>query len=155
MPAAAPKQTLLIQGTGTGRRAIALREVLVNALAHADYSRHGRTIKVALFSNRIEVENPGGWPLGLGEEDFRNGVSRARNPVIVGVLHKLTIMENWGSGFERIETDARQLGYALPLWEDKGTVLRAKLLPHSALASTMLFQVPMVVSRFGKSTRRR
>ena len=113
--------------------AIALREVLVNALAHADYSRHGMTIKVAVFSNRIEVENPGGWPLGLGEEDFRNGVSRARNPVIAGVLHKLTIMENWGSGFERIETDARQLGYALPLWEDKGTVLRAKLLPHSEL----------------------
>lgn len=74
--------------------AVALREVLVNALAHADYSRQGMTIKVAIFSNRIEVENPGGWPLGLSEEDFRNGVSRARNPVIAGVLHKLTIMEN-------------------------------------------------------------
>ena len=113
--------------------AVALREVLVNALAHADYSRHGMTIKVAVFSNRIEVENPSGWPLGLSEEDFRNGVSRARNPVIAGVLHKLTIMENWGSGFERIETDARQLGYVLPVWEDKGTVLRAKLLPHAEL----------------------
>ena len=113
--------------------AVALREVLVNALAHADYSRHGMTIKVAIFSNRVEVENPGGWPLGLSEEDFRHGVSRARNPVIAGVLHKLTIMENWGSGFERIETDAQQLGYPLPVWEDKGTVLRAKLLPHSQL----------------------
>lgn len=110
--------------------AVALREVLVNALAHADYSRQGMTIKVAIFSNRIEVENPGGWPLGLSEEDFRNGVSRARNPVIAGVLHKLTIMENWGSGFERIETDAQRLGYVLPAWEDKGSVLRAKLLPH-------------------------
>ncbi|WP_151086844.1 RNA-binding domain-containing protein [Hymenobacter baengnokdamensis] len=110
--------------------AVALREVLVNALAHADYSRHGMTIKVAIFSNRIEVENPGGWPLGLSEEDFRNGVSRARNPVIAGVLHKLTIMENWGSGFERIETDAQKLGYLLPTWEDKGSVLRAKLMPH-------------------------
>ncbi len=110
--------------------AVALREVLVNALAHADYSRHGMTIKVAIFSNRIEVENPGGWPLGLNEEDFRNGVSRARNPVIAGVLHKLAIMENWGSGFERIETDAQRFGYPLPVWEDKGTVLRARLLPH-------------------------
>ena len=110
--------------------AVALREVLVNALAHADYSRHGMSIKVAIFSNRVEVENPGGWPLGLSEEDFRHGVSRARNPVIAGVLHKLTIMENWGSGFERIETDAQQLGYPVPAWEDKGTVLRAKLLPH-------------------------
>lgn len=113
--------------------AVALREVLVNALAHADYSRHGMTIKVAVYSDRIEVENPGGWPLGLSEEDFRNGVSRARNPVIAGVLHKLTIMENWGSGFERIETDARQLGYRLPVWDDKGTVLRARLLPHPEL----------------------
>lgn len=110
--------------------AVALREVLVNALAHADYSRRGMTIKIAIFSDRIEVENPGGWPLGLSEEDFRHGVSRARNPVIAGVLHKLTIMENWGSGFERIETDARQFGYALPNWEDRGTVLRARLLPH-------------------------
>lgn len=113
--------------------ALALREVLVNALAHADYSRHGMTIKVAIFSDRLEVENPGGWPLGLSEEDFRNGVSRARNPVIASVLHKLTIMENWGSGFERIETDARQLSYLLPIWDDKGTVLRVRLLPHPEL----------------------
>ncbi len=114
--------------------AVALREVLVNALAHADYSRHGMTLKVAVFNNRIEVENPGGWPLGLSEKDFRNGVSRARNPVIAEVLHKLTIMENWGLGFERIETDAQQLGYVLPVWEDKETVLRVRLMPHPALS---------------------
>lgn len=71
--------------------------------------------------------------MGLSEEDFRNGVSRARNPVIAGVLHKLTIMKNWGSGFERIEMDTKEHGYPLPEWEDKGTVLRAKLLPHPEL----------------------
>ena len=43
-------------------------------------------------------------------------------------------MKNWGSGFERIETDVQQLGYVLPVWEDKGTVLRARLLPHPALS---------------------
>ena len=84
-----------------------MREQVGSALAHANYSRHGMTIKVAVFSNRIEMENPGGWPLGLGDEDFRNVVSQARNPVIAGELHKLTIIKNWGSGFKRIETYAR------------------------------------------------
>lgn len=113
--------------------AIALREVLVNALAHAGYSRRGMFIRVAVFSDRLEVENPGGWPLGFSEEDFRAGVSRARNPVIAGVLHRLDVMEGWGTGFERIEADARHLGYQLPAWLDKSTVMRTKLLPHPEL----------------------
>ncbi len=123
--------------------AVALREVLVNALAHTDYSRQGMTIKVAVFSNRIEVENPGGWPLGLSEEDFRSGVSRARNPVIASVMHKLDIMENWGSGFERIENDTERLGYALPIWEDRGSVLRAKLMPHKNIQTQLEEESPL------------
>ena len=62
------------------------------------------------------------------------------------MLHKLTIMENWGSGYERIETDARQLGYALPEWEDKGTVLRARLLPHPELRIPAGEEAVMIVN---------
>jgi predicted HTH transcriptional regulator len=37
----------------------ALREVIVNAVAHADYAQRGAPIRVAVFDDRVEVENPG------------------------------------------------------------------------------------------------
>ncbi len=66
----------------------ALREVLANAVAHADYSQRTMPLRVQIYDDRLEVENPGGWPLGFDEEDFKNGVSKIRNPVIARVLHE-------------------------------------------------------------------
>src|SRR5262249_38314759 len=43
---------------------VALRESLVNALAHADYSMGGSAIQIAIFNNRLEILNPGMLPFG-------------------------------------------------------------------------------------------
>jgi ATP-dependent DNA helicase RecG len=50
---------------------VALRETIINALVHADYAERGSPIQVAMFDNRIEVENPGALPLGLTIDDIR------------------------------------------------------------------------------------
>jgi predicted HTH transcriptional regulator len=58
---------------------VAIREAaLMNAIVHADYSQQGAPIRIALFDDRIEIENPGLLPFGLTIEDMQ-GVSKLRN----------------------------------------------------------------------------
>lgn len=114
--------------------AIALREVLANAVAHADYSQRGMPLRVQIYDDRLEVENPGGWPIGFSEEDFKDGISRVRNPVIARVLHELDIIEGWGSGYERICESCQQGGYPIPEWHETGPVLRVRFAPHPQVA---------------------
>ena len=112
----------------------ALREVLANAVAHADYSQRTMPLRVLIYDDRLEVENPGGWPLGFDEEDFKSGVSKIRNPVIARVLHELDIIEGWGSGYERIQSTCEAGGYPMPVWEEAGPVLRVRFRPHPEVA---------------------
>ena len=53
-----------------------VREALVNALLHADYSKHRCATQVSIFDNRIEIINPGGLLFGLNLETALSGVSR-------------------------------------------------------------------------------
>ena len=79
-----------------------LREVIINALVHADYSHRGTPIRVAFFDNRIEVESPGLLLPGLTIDDIKQGVSQIRNPVIARVFRELDLIEQWGSGIPGI-----------------------------------------------------
>ena len=49
---------------------VPLREVLVNAVAHADYSLTGMRIRVAIYADRMEIENPGMLPFGMTLDDL-------------------------------------------------------------------------------------
>ena len=107
---------------------IALREVLVNAVAHADYSLSGMPIRVAIYSNRLEVENPGMLPFGMTLDDLKAGVSRTRNRVIVRVLRELGLVEEWGTGYRRIIRACEEGGYPSPTWQELSSVLRLSLI---------------------------
>ena len=87
-----------------------LREVVINALVHADYSQRGAPIRVAFFDDRIEVENPGILLPGLTVEDMKQGISKIRNHVIARVFREVNLIEQWGSGMPRIFREARELG---------------------------------------------
>ncbi len=115
---------------------IMLREVLANAVAHSDYSHRGMSLRVAVFDDRLEVENPGGWPVGFSEEDFKAGISRPRNPVIARVLRELDVIERWGSGYRRIVEAGATGDYPLPEWREVGPVLRVALHPHHEMGIT-------------------
>ena len=49
---------------------VALREAIMNPIVHADYAQPGAPIRVALFDDRLEIENPGLLPFGLTIEDI-------------------------------------------------------------------------------------
>lgn len=91
-----------------------LREVVINALIHADYSQRGAPIRIAFFDDRIEVENPGILLPGMTIEDMKQGVSKIRNPVIARVFRELNLIEQWGSGVRRIFKEAKEQGLPAP-----------------------------------------
>jgi len=109
----------------------ALREVVVNALVHADYSIPGSSIQIAVFSDRLEIQNPGMLPFGFTLEDLKAGVSRVRNRVLARVFHELHFMEAWGSGYRRVIQACEKNGYVYPNWEELGTFVRVTFSPHA------------------------
>ena len=91
-----------------------LREAVVNAIVHADYSQRGAPVRIAFFDDRIEIENPGILLPGLTIEDMLQGVSRIRNHVIARVFKELDMIEQWGSGVRRMFKEAAALGLPQP-----------------------------------------
>ncbi len=107
-----------------------VREALINALAHADYSISGSQIQIAIFDDRLELQNPGMLPFGYTLEDFHNGISRSRNKVIVKVFRQLELIEQWGSGYKRITESCRDGGYPEPDFTEFSTTMRVTFFPH-------------------------
>jgi predicted HTH transcriptional regulator len=106
---------------------VAVREAVVNAVAHADYAQRGAPLRVALFDDRLEVENPGLLPFGLTVEDLHRGISKLRNRVIGRLFHELGLMEHWGSGIPRMTAACQDAGLSAPLLEEIGTRFRVTL----------------------------
>lgn len=83
----------------------AIREVLVNAIAHRDYEDAGRRVTIDVFSDRIEITSPGNLPGGLTLTRLRKGQARprSRNPNIAQGLSLLGRMEERGTGIRRMK----------------------------------------------------
>lgn len=105
----------------------AVREAVINAIVHADYSIGGSGTKVAIFDDRIEITNPGLLPFGLTLDAALAGVSRLRNRVIGRVFRELKLIEQWGSGLGRIYSACKNAGLAEPRFEELGANFRVTL----------------------------
>ena len=75
-----------------------LREVLVNALVHRDYSIAGTDVAVAIYADRLEVESPGGLPNTVTVERMKAGVRYARNQTLVNVMRDYGYLDARGMG---------------------------------------------------------
>lgn len=106
---------------------IAIREALINAIVHADYSQSGTPIRIAIFDNRIEIENPGLLRFGLTTEDIKQGISKLRNRTIGKVFNKLGLIEQWGSGIQRMFSTCKKAGFPEPKLEELATHFRVTL----------------------------
>lgn len=106
---------------------LAVREAVINAVVHTDYAQRGAPLRIAIFDDRLEVENPGLLPFGLTVEDLPHGVSKLRNRVIGRVFHALGLIEQWGSGIQRMSAACRDAGLAAPVFEELATRFRVTL----------------------------
>ena len=80
----------------------AIREILVNAFAHADYSSN-TSHQVFVYRDRVSIYNPGYFPIGLKPEDYAEGGIDPveRNPKIYDVLHTLGYVETYATGLRK------------------------------------------------------
>ena len=79
----------------------AIREALLNALVHRDYSYSGSVI-INVNDKKMEFISLGGLLPGLSEEDIRIGISQPRNKHLAEVFHRLRLIESYGTGIRRI-----------------------------------------------------
>jgi len=79
----------------------AVREALLNALVHRDYSFRDSTL-ISIFDDRIELVSIGGLVKGISFNDMMLGVSVARNRNLANVFYRLTLIEAYGIGMPKI-----------------------------------------------------
>ncbi len=91
----------------------AVREALVNAVAHRDYRIRGKRIEIRMFDDRLEVTSPGGLP---GYITLDNIVEEhySRNPRIVNGLYQWGYIEELGLGIDRMIDDMVAAGHPKP-----------------------------------------
>lgn len=93
--------------TGTRREAIpeyphaAVREAILNALAHRDYGLVGTTVDITIWDDRLEVRSPGPLPGHITEENMRREHC-SRNRKIMRVLKIMGLVEEYGEGVDRM-----------------------------------------------------
>ncbi len=81
---------------------VALKEAIINALSHRDYYDKGGVILVELYTDRLEVTNPGGLSSAIPISDFGTK-SHSRNPLIFGLFERINMVEQIGSGIARMK----------------------------------------------------
>jgi ATP-dependent DNA helicase RecG len=96
----------------------AVREALVNAVAHRDYRITGRSIEIRMYTDRMEITSPGGLPAhitvdNLIEEHY------SRNPRLVNGLYQWGYIEELGLGIDRMVEDMVKAGHPPPSFDAK------------------------------------
>ena len=80
---------------------IAVREALLNAIVHRDYSFSGPTL-ISIFDDRIEFVSIGGLVKGMSLDDIMLGVSALRNQNLANIFYRLRLIEAYGTGILKI-----------------------------------------------------
>jgi ATP-dependent DNA helicase RecG len=104
----------------------AVRELLVNAIAHRDYNLQGDNIHLNIYSDRLEVQSPGRLP-GPVTLDNLLEARFSRNAVIVQVLSDMGFIERLGYGLDRVVTVLKQSQLRPPRFEEVSGSFRVTL----------------------------
>ena len=92
---------------------VVIRELLVNAIVHRDYSRQ-QVIEIRKYPTYLEIESPGMFPEGVDETNYLRKTN-PRNPNIIDVFRSIKYAEKAGSGFDKIFADLLSKGKKLPI----------------------------------------
>ena len=116
---------------------VVLRELLINALAHRDYSRQ-QIVEIRKYPTYLEIESPGRFPEGITIDNYLMKTN-ARNPAVMDSLREIRYAEKAGSGFDKIFTALLSKGKNLPIPEetDSSVIFRVE----GAVVSEKLMQL--------------
>ncbi|PXF56298.1 MAG: hypothetical protein C4B58_13980 [Deltaproteobacteria bacterium] len=102
----------------------AIREGILNAICHRDYSITGADNKLDIFSDRIEITSPGTLPLGITLQDLGEGISEVRNRLIVKIFREAGYVEQLGTGIMRIKEACKTNALPEPKFEETGNFFK-------------------------------
>lgn len=107
----------------------AVREIVLNALIHRDYSIHtdNSPIRVILYSDRLEVENPGGLYGRITLDELGKVAADTRNPFIAGGLEVMLGTENRFSGIPTVADEMERAGLPPAVFESQRGIFRVTL----------------------------
>jgi ATP-dependent DNA helicase RecG len=107
----------------------AVREALVNAVAHRDYTIRGEGIRIAIFTDRLECYSPGRLP---GHVTLDNIVEErfSRNETLVQVLADWGLIERLGYGIDRMLVQMEQAGLSQPTFRETAAGFQVTLQGH-------------------------
>ena len=98
---------------------IALKEAIINALSHRDYYDKGGRIMIEHFDDRVEITNPGGLVSAISPEEFGKK-SSSRNPLVFGLFERVNMVEQVGSGINRIKSSLKEASLPTPIFRTEG-----------------------------------
>lgn len=98
----------------------ALREILLNAVMHRDYSHYSGYVAIVVFDDRIEIRSYGRLPNGVTVKQLSGRHdSKPTNPLIAGAFHRTGAVEVWGRGTNRVIAACEKHGAARPIFEER------------------------------------
>ncbi len=106
----------------------ALREALLNALVHRNYFEMGVKIQIKIFDDTLRMYNPGKLPAALKIEDLKKPHSSyPRNQLLASTFHRAGLIEEWGSGIQRMMNALSEENLPEPEFEEQGEVFITQL----------------------------
>lgn len=100
-----------------------IREAIINSVCHRCYLDHS-CVQIAIYDNRVEITSPGMLYGGLTVEQAISGRSKIRNVCIAEVFSRMGIIEQWGTGLQRMIRGCREYGVQEPEFVDMGDAFR-------------------------------
>jgi len=115
----------------------AVREIILNALIHRDYSVHTdrSPIRLVMYEDRLELENPGGLYGRITVDDLGKVSADTRNPYLAGALEIMIDTENRFSGIPTIEAELKKAGMPAPVFIDRRGVFKVIFYKKAAAQS--------------------
>ena len=116
----------------------AVREIILNALIHRDYSIHTESspIRILFFTDRLEVENPGGLYGRLTINELGKVGADTRNPAIAAALEIMIDTENRFSGIPTIRHEMEAAGLPAPKFDSSHGVFRVTLFNSANISAS-------------------
>ena len=102
------------------------KEIIVNAIAHRDYSIKGTDIQIKMFEDHITVESPGTLP-GIVRLNNMRETHFSRNPKIASLLHEYEYVREFGEGIDRMYIEMRQAGLPEPEYRTEAFMVYATI----------------------------
>lgn len=105
----------------------AIRELVANAIIHRDYMITETYTQVNIFSNRLEISNPGNLPPGVTIENIKDS-QFSRNEIIASILKDMDYLEEYGRGIDIVFSKMREWGLLEPIFKNMSNTFRVTLL---------------------------